>query len=81
MTQTMSVEPFKVMVVGDAAPARHALIAILRAGGFVAEHGDGPDNALDAIRQRDYDVALFDIENLTGTSARELCQNIPSTGK
>jgi DNA-binding response OmpR family regulator len=81
MTQTMSVEPFKVMVVGDVAPARHALIAVLRAGGFVAEHGEGPDNALDAIRQREFDFALFDIENITGFSARELCQQIRATGK
>jgi hypothetical protein len=34
MTQTMSVEPFKVMVVGDVAPARHALIAVLRRVGL-----------------------------------------------
>jgi two-component system, OmpR family, KDP operon response regulator KdpE len=81
MTQTMSVEPFKAMVVGDVAPARHALVAVLRAGGFVAEHGDGPDNALDAIRQRDFDIALFDIESITGISARELCQQIRANGK
>ena len=59
----MSAEPFKAMLIGEVAPARDALIAFLRAVGFVAENGDSPDEAVDAIRQRDFDLAVLDIEN------------------
>ena len=77
----MSAEPFKVMVIGDVAPARDALIAFLRAVGFAAEHGDGPDEAVSAIRQREFDLVVLDIENLVGISASELCGQIRASGK
>ena len=77
----MSAEPFKVMVVGDVAPARDALIAFLRAVGFAAEHGDSPAEAVDAIRQREFDLAVLDLENLIGISASDLCAQIRAIGK
>jgi len=77
----MSVEPFKVMVIGDGAAARDALIAFLRAVGFAAEHGDRADEAVDRIRHREFDLAVLDIENSSGISATELCGQIRATGK
>jgi two-component system, OmpR family, KDP operon response regulator KdpE len=77
----MSVEQFKVMVVDEVAPEHQALIAFLRAGGFAAEHGGDLDEVVDAIRQRDFDLALLDVENLTSISAPELCNQIRATGK
>jgi CheY-like chemotaxis protein len=77
----MPVEPFKVIVIDHVTPARHALVGFLRAGGLSAEHGHSPGAAVDAIRQRAFDLALLDIENLTGISATELCQQIRATGK
>jgi DNA-binding response OmpR family regulator len=56
----MSVEQFKVMVVDEVARERQALIAFLRAGGFAAEHGEDLDEVVNAIRQRDFDLALLD---------------------
>src|SRR5215831_20352261 len=77
---TMSAELFKVMVMGDVAPARQALIGFLGAAGFTAEHGDASEEAFDAIRQREFDLALVDIENLSGISATELCDHIRASG-
>ena len=75
------VEPSKVMVIDDVAPARHALIGYLRASGFVAEQGESPEDAVGAIRVREFDLALLDTENLSGISATELCHQIRATGK
>jgi two-component system KDP operon response regulator KdpE len=77
----MSVEQFKVMIVDEVAPERQALIAFLRAGGFAAEHGEDLDDVVNVIRQRDFDLALLDVENLTSISAPELCNQIRATGK
>jgi two-component system, OmpR family, KDP operon response regulator KdpE len=73
-------EPFKVMVLEEVATARHALVALLRAGGFAAEDDD-PEQAIDAISQREFDLALLDIENLGGIPATELCHQIRATRK
>jgi DNA-binding response OmpR family regulator len=77
----MPVEPSKVMVIDDVAPARHVLIGCLRVSGFAAEHGESSEDAVDAIRKREFDLALLDIENLSGISAPELCHQIRAPGK
>jgi DNA-binding NtrC family response regulator len=55
--QTMSVDTFKVMVVDDVAAARQTTVS-LRAKGFTAESGGSAEEALDAIRQREFDLVL-----------------------
>src|SRR5262250_849601 len=55
--QTMSVDTFKVMVVDDVAAARQTTVS-LRAKGFTAECGGSTEEALDAIRQREFDLVL-----------------------
>jgi DNA-binding response OmpR family regulator len=77
----MSVEPFKVMVMGDVAPARQTLIAFLRAGGFEVENGDDADQVMDAISQREFDLDLLDIETLSGIIVAEYCHQIRAIGK
>lgn len=72
----MSAEPFKVMVIGEVAPACDALIPFLRAVGFVAENGDGRTTPQTQSANRSSDLAVLDIENLTGISASDLCGQI-----
>jgi len=77
----MSVEGFKVMVFGEVIPARQALVASLRASGCTAEQGDVPDQVIDGICQREFDLALLHMENLSGISAAEFCHQIRATRK
>jgi DNA-binding response OmpR family regulator len=77
----MAAEPSKVMVIDDVAPAPHALIGCLRVSGSAAEHSESTEDAVNSIRKREFDLALLDIENLSGISAPELCHQIRATGK
>ena len=70
----MSAQTFNVLVMGDATAARRVLLASLKASGFAAEKADNPYETLDAIRGRRFDLALPDIESLSGISSMDLCR-------
>lgn len=76
----MSAETFKVMVVDDVASARQTTVS-LRASGFTAECGGNPEEAVAAIRRREFDLVVLDLDSISGMSCVELCHQIRATGK
>jgi two-component system, OmpR family, KDP operon response regulator KdpE len=67
--------PSKVLVVDDEASLRKALRTSLVASGFLVEEARSGEEALDAVRQRAFDLVLLDI-NMPGINGFEACQRI-----
>jgi two-component system, OmpR family, KDP operon response regulator KdpE len=75
MTSPQLSKTFSVLVVDDEPALRKVIRASLAASGFaVDEAGTGKD-AVAAIRQRQYDIVLLDI-NMPGISGVEACRQI-----
>ena len=75
MTSPQPSKTFSVLVVDDEPSLRKVIRASLAASGFaVDEAGTGKD-AVDAIKQRQYDIVLLDI-NMPGISGVEACRQI-----
>jgi two-component system, OmpR family, KDP operon response regulator KdpE len=71
----MLAPPSKVLVVDDEASLRKALRTSLVASGFSVEEARSGEEALDAVRQRAFDLVLLDI-NMPGINGFEACQRI-----
>ena len=67
--------PSKVLVVDDEASLRKALRTSLVASGFSVEEARSGEEALNAVRQRAFDLVLLDI-NMPGINGFEACQRI-----
>src|SRR5579863_6614414 len=67
--------PNRVLVVDDEASLRKALRTSLVASGFLVEEARSGEEALDAVRQRAFDLVLLDI-NMPGINGFEACQRI-----
>jgi len=72
-----------VLIIDDEAPLRKALRTSLVASGFSVEEARTGEEAVDAVRQRRFELVLLDI-NMPGMSGFEACQQIraasPQTG-
>jgi len=65
----------KILVVDDEAPLRKALRTSLVASGFAVDEARSGEEALDAVRQKSFDLVLLDI-NMPGLNGFEVCQRI-----
>lgn len=79
----MSSQPTSVLVVDDEFALRKALRTSLTAVGFAVEEARNGEEALGAVRQREFDLVLLDI-NMPGLGGIDACREIrgmaPQTG-
>jgi two-component system KDP operon response regulator KdpE len=71
----MSSQPTSVLVVDDEFALRKALRTSLTASGFSVEEARNGEEAVGAVRQRQFDLVLLDI-NMPGVGGVEACQKI-----
>jgi two-component system KDP operon response regulator KdpE len=71
----MSLPRSSVLVVDDEASLRKALRASLVASGFAVEEARSGEEALDAVKERAFDLVLLDI-NMPGIGGFDACQRI-----
>jgi two-component system, OmpR family, KDP operon response regulator KdpE len=71
---------FNVLVVDDEPPFRRVLRTSLTGSGFAVEEARTAEEALEAIRECAFDLALLDI-NMPGVSGLTLCRQIRALGQ
>jgi two-component system, OmpR family, KDP operon response regulator KdpE len=66
---------FKALVIDDERPLRAVLRTSLTSRGFVVEEAGSAEEALEILAQREFDIALLDI-NMPGMGGLEACRQI-----
>jgi len=66
---------FKALVIDDERPLRSVLRTSLTSRGFVVEEAGSAEEALEILAQREFDIALLDI-NMPGMGGLEACRQI-----
>ncbi len=83
MTAPQPPRPFSVLVVDDEPSLRKVIRASLATSGFAVEEAETGKDAVAAIKQKQYDIVLLDV-NMPGMSGVEACRQIralaPGTG-
>src|SRR5579863_6665735 len=74
-----SSQRYSVLVVDDETSLRHALKSSLAASGFAVEESRTGEEAVEAVRERPFDLVLLDI-NMRGISGTEACRRIRAFG-
>jgi two-component system KDP operon response regulator KdpE len=75
MTLPVPSKAFSVLVVDDEPSLRKVIRTSLAAGGFVVEEAGSGTDAVEAFRQKHFDLVLLDV-NMPGMSGLEACRQI-----